>query len=192
MLHLVGCLYYLYQWCTVNQISNNEIYLLIKYIKSVLWRVAKRLSYIEEARCVKVKHIQNLQFIEIMFKNSISIAGKTVAVRNSNWLMLFGEVIAVCYGNDMKYINALCVCKMESSWVLDGVINSWLLKYCVESSLNIVWVIKSRRVYVDNCPTRCDYMQFIFCCDLLYMFQAVTPPIIRRTYDCIYSIWYWL
>ena len=28
--------------------------MLIKYIKSVLWRVAKRLSYIEEARCLKV------------------------------------------------------------------------------------------------------------------------------------------
>ena len=26
-----------------------------KYIKSVLWRVAKRLSYIEDARCLKVK-----------------------------------------------------------------------------------------------------------------------------------------
>ena len=35
--------------------SDNEIYLLIKYIKSVLWRVAKRLSYIEEARCLKLK-----------------------------------------------------------------------------------------------------------------------------------------
>jgi len=30
---------------------------LIKYIKSVLWRVAKCLSYIEEARCLKVKGI---------------------------------------------------------------------------------------------------------------------------------------
>jgi len=28
--------------------------LLIKYIKSVLWRVAKCLSYIEETRCLKV------------------------------------------------------------------------------------------------------------------------------------------
>ena len=54
MLHLVGRLYYLYQWCTVKQISDNEIYLLIKYIKSVLWRVAKCLAYIEEARCLKV------------------------------------------------------------------------------------------------------------------------------------------
>jgi len=32
--------------------------LLIKYIKSVLWRVAKRLSYIEDARCLKVKQRQ--------------------------------------------------------------------------------------------------------------------------------------
>jgi len=35
--------------------SDNEIYLLIKYIKSVLWRVAKRLSYNEDARYLKVK-----------------------------------------------------------------------------------------------------------------------------------------
>jgi len=32
------------------------IFLLIKYLKSVLWRVAKRLSYIEDARYLKVKH----------------------------------------------------------------------------------------------------------------------------------------
>ena len=35
-------------------ITDNEIYLLIKYIKTVFWRVAKYLSYIEEARCVRV------------------------------------------------------------------------------------------------------------------------------------------
>jgi len=52
LLHLVGCLYYLCQWCTVKQISDNEIYLLIKYIKSVLWRAAKGLSYVHEARCL--------------------------------------------------------------------------------------------------------------------------------------------
>ena len=52
IIHPLCC--YLYQWCTVKQISDNEIYLLTKYIKSVLWRVAKRLSYIEDARCLKV------------------------------------------------------------------------------------------------------------------------------------------
>jgi len=30
---------------------------LIKYIKSVLWRVGKRLSYTEDARCLKVKEL---------------------------------------------------------------------------------------------------------------------------------------
>ena len=52
--HLVGFLYYLYQRCTLKQISGNEIYLLITYIKCILWRVTKRLSYTEDARCLKV------------------------------------------------------------------------------------------------------------------------------------------
>ena len=59
LLHLVGYLYYLYKWCTVKQISDNEIYLLIKYIKCVLWRVAKCLSYIEETRCLKVNYAKH-------------------------------------------------------------------------------------------------------------------------------------
>jgi len=33
----------------------NEIYLLIKYIKSVLWRGTKSVSYIEDALYLKVK-----------------------------------------------------------------------------------------------------------------------------------------
>ena len=42
----------------VKQISDNEMHLLIKYIKSVLWRLAKRLSYIQDARCLEIKIIQ--------------------------------------------------------------------------------------------------------------------------------------
>jgi len=61
LLHLVGCLYYLYQCCTVKQISDNEIYLLIKHIRSVICRVAKRLSYIQDARCLKVKQDYKLR-----------------------------------------------------------------------------------------------------------------------------------
>ena len=48
-----------------QQISDNEIYLLIKYIKSVLWRVSKRLSYIEDARCLKVNGIN--EFLPVPF-----------------------------------------------------------------------------------------------------------------------------
>jgi len=38
--------------------------LLIKYIKSDIWRVAKRLSYIEEARCLKVNIVLQLSVKE--------------------------------------------------------------------------------------------------------------------------------
>ena len=47
--------------------------MLIKYIKSVLWRVAKCLSYIEEVRCLKVK----LQKPE-MYKMSVINMGTKV------------------------------------------------------------------------------------------------------------------
>jgi len=50
-------------------ISDNEIYLLIKYIKSVLWRVAKCLSYKQDAWCLKVKlPVLNNLYIEITVK----------------------------------------------------------------------------------------------------------------------------
>ena len=36
---------------------------LIKHIKSVLWRVVKRLSYIQDARCLKVKDSPRQQWL---------------------------------------------------------------------------------------------------------------------------------
>ena len=55
----------------VKQISENEIYLLIKYTESVLWTVAKRLSYIEDARCLKVK--DNLHIGHLCSKSSFGL-----------------------------------------------------------------------------------------------------------------------
>ena len=51
----------------VKQISDNEIYLLIKYIKSILWRVVKCLSYIQDARCLKIKTYGHLQHVELSY-----------------------------------------------------------------------------------------------------------------------------
>ena len=87
--NLVGCIYYLYKWCKVKQIWDNEIYLLIKYIKRVLWRVVKRLSYIEEARCLKVNDspffFKSTIFIRILtssppqkWRNSKSVQSKII------------------------------------------------------------------------------------------------------------------
>jgi len=57
---------------------------LIKYIKSVLWRVAKCLSYIEEARCLKVKGQQVFAFL------------RTVQICNKAYVSsyLFGNVVS--------------------------------------------------------------------------------------------------
>ena len=49
-------------------IPDNEIYFLINYIKSVLWRVAKCLSYIDEARCLKVNC--NLEYKKVVLREA--------------------------------------------------------------------------------------------------------------------------
>jgi hypothetical protein len=48
-----------------------------------------------------------------------------------------------------------------------------------------------REIYINNCPTRCKNIQFIYICKLLYMFRVATPLIIRSSYHYIYSIWYY-
>jgi hypothetical protein len=49
-----------------------------------------------------------------------------------------------------------------------------------------------RASYVNSniYPTRCNVTQFIYVWKLLYMIRVVISPIIRRAYNCIYSVWY--
>ena len=51
--------------------SDNEIHLLIKYIKSVLCRVAKRLSHIEDARCLKVNKPLLLHLVGVFITHTM-------------------------------------------------------------------------------------------------------------------------
>ena len=97
-IYLVGCLYYLYQWCTVKQISDNEIYLLIKYIKSVLWRVSKCLSYIEEAWCLKVKGcpILTVDFVHCVPNLHLSHKMKTNSMQNFQSLCFLLQNFLFC------------------------------------------------------------------------------------------------
>ena len=86
LLLLVGCLNYLYKWCTVKQISDNEMYLLIKYIRSVLWREAKRLSCTEDAWCPKVISVcMNVN----MYLHSSTYIQITYFTRNSEFVFRF-------------------------------------------------------------------------------------------------------
>ena len=50
-------------------------------------------------------------------------------------------------------------------------------------------VFTSQLTWTDanNCPTRCNYIQFIYICKPLYMFRVVSPPIVRSSYHCIHS-----
>ena len=49
-----------------------------------------------------------------------------------------------------------------------------------------IWVLVS--IIVQQDATMYSLLYF---CKLLYMFRVVTPPIIRSTYNCNYSIWHW-
>ena len=55
------------------QISDNEIYLLIKYIISFLWRVTKPLSYKQDTRCLKVNYIVSLSLRGSVLKNCLPV-----------------------------------------------------------------------------------------------------------------------
>jgi hypothetical protein len=47
-------------------------------------------------------------------------------------------------------------------------------------------------IYINNCPTRCNTKQSVYCSESsLYMFRVSTTPIIRSTQNCNYSLRYW-
>ena len=74
----------------LKQISYNEIYLLIRYIKSVLWRVAEGLSYIEDARCLKFKGFTYLMIKELCWE------AQDVGTSIELWLKLKHKIYRKC------------------------------------------------------------------------------------------------
>ena len=51
--------------------------------------------------------------------------------------------------------------------------------------------VRALWIKFNNCPTRCDLFSLLYFCRQLYMFR-VSTPIIRSSYNCNYSFWYWL
>ena len=51
--------------------------------------------------------------------------------------------------------------------------------------------IRASWIEFNNCPTRCNLFSLLCFCMQLYMFRVFTP-IIRSSYNCNYSFWYWL
>ena len=104
MLHLVGCLCYLYQWCTVKQISDNEIYVLIKYIK--------RKSASPVLNVLKVwDHFETSQVFNTLFCCAFYMSTRIIlhfvlrcfCTRISTWLFSYtsSSSSSACLGQDL-------------------------------------------------------------------------------------------
>jgi hypothetical protein len=53
------------------------------------------------------------------------------------------------------------------------------------------FMLRGYGIEFNNCPTRCDLFSLLHFCRQPYMFRMLTP-IIRSSYNCNYSFWYWL
>ena len=72
--------------------------------------------------------------------------------------------------------------------------------YGIEWQLHIHYILKFRmddhepniiKIEFNNCPTRCELFRLLHFCRQLYVFRVLTH-IIRSSYNCNYSFWYWL
>jgi hypothetical protein len=78
-----------------------------------------------------------------------------------------------------------CPFAMETMWK-----NSGILVQMNAFSSSEYWQLRKESTYIFQMqPTMCYISQFIYFNKTLYMFQAVTPSIIRSS-NCTYSLWY--
>jgi len=151
LLHLIGCLYYLHQWCTVKQISDIEIYLFIKYIKSVLWRVAKHLSHVEDARCLKVNTLFE-QPILLIFANVWRITPTVLQFTKIHLLLFFTFSLS-----QLSLVNKLLVYKaiLKPIWTYSiqmwGSASNSNLKILKRFQSKVLRIITDALWYVPKC-----------------------------------------
>ena len=84
-----------------SQKKYNEIYLLIKYIKSVLWTVAERLSYVEDAWWLKVK---SLLHVSITRSSSRSVCCSLLKLQFKNSVIYFVMLTLVLWQRVLCYV----------------------------------------------------------------------------------------
>ena len=86
-----------------------EIYLLIKYIKSVLWREAKCLSYKPDARCVKVKYFEGSDTALHIFKTNNPKPGYSSNVITIKNVYISYKIFCAMLGRPQSNITTLFI-----------------------------------------------------------------------------------
>ena len=75
----------------------------------------------------------------------------------------------------------------------DAALRTWKL-YSLEVPVQFFFSCLQRASVItkqfNNCPTRCVLFRLLHFCRQLYMFRVLTP-IIKSSYNCNYSFWYW-
>jgi hypothetical protein len=84
------------------------------------------------------------------------------------------KLMQIIHSSDTAFIYTLC----------SRLYYNWHIVFNVHGSVHR----KSMPIMVQQDATRYSLLYF---CKLLFMFRMVTPPIIRSTYNCNYSIWHW-
>jgi len=106
----------------------------------------------------------------------------------------WAHVLETCRGMKLTYCKTKILCIR--------LVNYWDKYTGMQGQQNIkilfLYVVRLRTTNnniknfeFNNCPTRCDLFSLLHFCRQLYMFRVLTT-IIRSSYSCNCSFWYWL
>ena len=94
-------------------------------------------------------------------------------------------------------INATCPIPFNLLHAIRPSLKYWIRRtkcvasrYALLSRLICLLLLRYKYLFY-NCPTRCDLFSLLHFCRQVYMFRVLTL-IIRSSYNCNYSFWYWL
>jgi len=108
-----------------------------------------------------------------------------------NWILIRLNLL-YCLFLKMHWSIALYICfHLPGGSMKIGVLTKMLKLSCFIRLTDTRPADHKIILVFNNIPTRCDLFSLLHFCRQLYMFLVLTP-IIRGSYSCNYSFWYWL
>ena len=105
------------------------------------------------------------------------------------WSSVFNTVLVTCEKTDSQH-DILLKCDFLIKIKTNFLSMLTDVQRKTYRRLLYTWVRASWIEFI-NCPTRCNLFSLLHFCRQLYMFPVLTPTI-RSSYNCSYSLWYWL